>query len=188
MKTLNDHLSQYAAYHRDPRNIATHFVGIPMIVAAVATLTSRPAFIVDAGPLGATALSPAVLIILGAIAFYARLDVRFALVMAVQYLAAGLLGAYLAAQETLVWLGAGLGLFIVGWVIQFVGHYFEGKKPAFVDDLVGLLVGPLFVTAEVAFALKMRDEVRAEIEKRSGPVKKRDLSIPVVRSGAASPQ
>lgn len=31
MKTLIDHLSQYADYHRDPRNIRTHFVGVPMI-------------------------------------------------------------------------------------------------------------------------------------------------------------
>ena len=42
MKTLVDHLSQYANYHRDPRNIATHFVGIPMIVLAVTILLSRP--------------------------------------------------------------------------------------------------------------------------------------------------
>ena len=35
MKTLVDHLAQYAAYHRDRRNIASHFIGIPMIVLAV---------------------------------------------------------------------------------------------------------------------------------------------------------
>lgn len=42
MKSLVDHLSQYAAYHRDKRNIVTHFVGIPLIVIAVAVLLSRP--------------------------------------------------------------------------------------------------------------------------------------------------
>ena len=42
MKTLTDHLAQYAAYHRDRRNIATHFIGIPLIVVAVAVLLSRP--------------------------------------------------------------------------------------------------------------------------------------------------
>ena len=44
MLTLTQHLSQYAAYHRDRRNIATHFVGIPLIVFAVIVLLSRPAF------------------------------------------------------------------------------------------------------------------------------------------------
>src|SRR5256885_12287117 len=33
------------------------------------------------------------------------------------------------------WLGWGLGIFAVGWVIQFVGHYYEGRKPAFLDDI-----------------------------------------------------
>ncbi|KAB0279091.1 Mpo1-like protein, partial [Klebsiella pneumoniae] len=42
MRTLSDHLSNYAAYHQDGRNIATHFVGIPAIVLAVAVLLSRP--------------------------------------------------------------------------------------------------------------------------------------------------
>ena len=42
MKTLIDHLAQYAAYHRDPRNIHTHVVGVPMIMFAVVVLLSRP--------------------------------------------------------------------------------------------------------------------------------------------------
>ena len=57
MKSLVDHLSQYAAYHRDPRNIASHFIGIPLIVVAVAVLLSRPEW-----PLGGLWLSPAVIV------------------------------------------------------------------------------------------------------------------------------
>jgi len=44
MKTLSQQLIMYAKYHRDPRNIVTHFIGIPMIVFAVAVLLSRAAF------------------------------------------------------------------------------------------------------------------------------------------------
>ena len=33
MRTAKELLSNYAEYHRDRRNIATHFVGIPMIVS-----------------------------------------------------------------------------------------------------------------------------------------------------------
>ena len=51
MRTLIDQLTQYAAYHRDRRNIATHFVGIPMIVVAIATLLSRPVLDVGGVPL-----------------------------------------------------------------------------------------------------------------------------------------
>ncbi|MDO8696371.1 MAG: DUF962 domain-containing protein [Pseudomonas sp.] len=164
MKTLIDHLAQYAAYHRDRRNIATHFIGIPLIVLAVAVLLSRPGFAVVG-----LWLSPASLTAIAAAGFYLRLDLRFGLLMS------GLLGLCLwagvlvAEQSTAVWLGWGLGLFVLGGIIQFIGHYYEGRKPAFVDDLMGLAVGPLFVVAELAFLLGWRDEVREEVEKRAGP-------------------
>lgn len=55
MKSLIDHLAQYAAYHRDPRNIVSHLLGIPLIVVAVAALLARPMFGVTTHTL---ALSP----------------------------------------------------------------------------------------------------------------------------------
>jgi uncharacterized membrane protein YGL010W len=163
MKTLTDHLTQYAAYHQDHRNVVTHFVGIPMIVLAVATLLSRPGLMV-----GGMVLTPVMLVSALSLWFYLRLDLRFGVAMGVQLAISIWVGQWFAAHSTAVWLSAGVGLFVVGWIIQFVGHYFEGKKPAFVDDLVGLLVGPLFLTAEVAFALGWRTDVHAEIQRRLG--------------------
>uniref|UniRef100_UPI00194E9B49 Mpo1-like protein n=1 Tax=Pseudomonas ogarae (strain DSM 112162 / CECT 30235 / F113) TaxID=1114970 RepID=UPI00194E9B49 len=76
MKSLVDHLSQYAAYHRDPRNIASHFIGIPLIVVAVAVLLSRPEW-----SLGGLWLSPAVLLALASAWFYLRLELKFGALM-----------------------------------------------------------------------------------------------------------
>lgn len=165
MKSLVDHLSQYAAYHRDPRNIATHFIGIPLIFVAVAVLLSRPGW-----PVGALLVSPALLIAVASAWFYLRLELRLGVLMTVLLALALWLGQVLAAQSTLVWLGSGLGMFVVGWVIQFVGHYYEGRKPAFVDDLTGLIVGPLFVVVEAGFLLGLRGELKRAIEERAGPV------------------
>jgi uncharacterized membrane protein YGL010W len=164
MRTLEQQLSTYAAYHRDRRNIATHFVGIPMIVVAIATLLARPSL-----ALGGVALSPALVVTLGAIVFYLALDARYGLAMAVLMGASWRAGAWLAAQSTSLWLTVGLALFVVGWAIQFIGHAFEGRKPAFVDDLVGLLIGPLFIVAEAGFALGLRAPLRAAIEAEVGP-------------------
>jgi uncharacterized membrane protein YGL010W len=75
----------------------------------------------------------------------------------------------------LVWLSAGVGLFVLGWVIQFVGHYYEGRKPAFVDDITGLIIGPLFVVAEAAFLLGMRKKLQHAIEARVGKTHRRDM-------------
>ncbi len=167
MKTLTDQLAQYAAYHRDPRNIATHFVGIPMIVLAVQVLLSRP----DWGVAGW--FTPALVASGLTAAYYLRLDARLGLLMAL-LLALGLWGGHWAAgQGSSAWLGTGLGLFVVGWVFQFVGHVFEGRKPAFVDDLMGLVIGPLFVVAEALFALGLQPALRAQIEARVGPVRRR---------------
>ena len=171
MKTLSDHLAQYAAYHRDRRNIATHLVGVPLIVLAVTVLLARPAVTVAGLPLSA-ALAAAVASAL----FYLRLDVRFGLVMAALLATALAVAQPLAALAWGPWLAIGVGLFVVGWVIQFVGHAFEGRKPAFVDDLAGLVIGPLFVVAEAGFALGLRREVQAAVEQRAGPL----------RSGAAA--
>lgn len=138
MKTLVDHLSQYANYHRDPRNIATHFVGIPMIVLAVTILLSRPGW-----EIAGMWLSPALLAAAASVWFYLRLDLRFGLVMGLLLGLCLWVGEALAVQSTTLWLGAGLGAFVVGWIIQFIGHYYEGRKPAFVDDVSGLIIGPL---------------------------------------------
>ena len=37
MRSLEDQLAAYAAYHRDARNIVTHFIGIPLIVVSLLT-------------------------------------------------------------------------------------------------------------------------------------------------------
>lgn len=174
MKSLVDHLSQYAAYHRDPRNIASHFIGIPMIVVAVAVLLSRPEWTV-----AGLWLSPAVLLAVFAAGFYLRLELALGMLMSVLMGLSVWAGHVLAAQSTLVWLSSGIGLFVVGWVIQFVGHYYEGRKPAFVDDVSGLIVGPLFVVAELAFLTGLRHDLKRQIEERSGPVrvKRKDLVV-----------
>ncbi|SDI20765.1 Uncharacterized membrane protein YGL010W [Pseudomonas benzenivorans] len=164
MKTLIDHLAQYAAYHRDRRNIASHFVGIPLIVLAVATLLSRPGL-----EWAGLWLSPASLTALAASLFYLRLDLRFGLLMAALLGLCLWAGAALALQSHALWLGGGLGLFVIGWIIQFIGHYYEGRKPAFVDDAMGLLIGPLFVAAEAAFLLGLRQDVEQAVVERAGP-------------------
>jgi uncharacterized membrane protein YGL010W len=166
MRTLVDQLAHYAAYHRDRRNIATHFIGIPMIVFSVAVLLARVG--VDAGGVHGSAAAVAAI----ALALYhLRLDLRFGLAMGV-LLALAVAGANaVAALPTAAWAAWGVGLFVVGWVWQFVGHYYEGRKPAFVDDLSGLAVGPLFVVAEAAFALGLRSDVREAVERRAGPMR-----------------
>jgi uncharacterized membrane protein YGL010W len=163
MKSILDQLGKYATYHRDRRNVATHFVGIPMIVVATEALLSRPQIVLGGG----FAATPALALSIAAVAYYVALDLRFGLAMAAFLGASMYGGAHLAALGTGAWLASSIGTFVVGWIFQFVGHYFEGKKPAFVDDMIGFLIGPLFIVAEAGFALGLRTELRDAIELRS---------------------
>lgn len=170
MKTLIDQLSSYADYHRDPRNIATHYIGVPMIMQAVVILLARLQWAAPAG----VPLSLALLAGIAAAVYYCLLDMRYGLSMTALLAAMLALATSLAAQSTVLWLTWGLGLFAVGWVIQFIGHYYEGRKPAFFDDVMGLVIGPLFVVAELGFALGLRKSVQAAVEQRSGAVRRRE--------------
>src|SRR5713101_4149040 len=46
-----------------------------------------------------------------------------------------------------------LGLFIVGWTFQFVGHAVEGNQPAFLKNPVYLLVGPWWLIRRLGEAV-----------------------------------
>jgi uncharacterized membrane protein YGL010W len=175
-RPANDLLAQYAAYHRDRRNIATHLVGVPMIVLAVALL-----LVPGQVQLGALTLSWAwVACVLAGCWYVTRghfgLGAATALAIASLVWAAQGFQSLAGAASALGW---GAGLFALGWVIQFIGHYYEGRKPAFADDLVGLLVGPMFVVMELLAPLGLFKGLVAEIERRAGRTYFRDLAHPL---------
>jgi uncharacterized membrane protein YGL010W len=171
VKRLDALLTQYAAYHRDRRNIATHFAGVPMIVFAIVLALATVSL-----PVGGIAVTAAAVLSIAACLYYFRLDLGFGLTMAV------VLFAMCAAASEITHrvgdaasLGWALAIFTVGWALQFWGHRFEGMKPAFFDDAKQLLIGPLFVLAELFFLLGLRAPLRRYIEERVGPtVARRD--------------
>jgi len=166
MRTLEEQITQYAAYHRDRRNIATHFVGIPMIVFSIVLALS-----VWNTPLGSVKVSMAVAVAVISSIYYFKLDFVLGAAMAI-YLALNCV----LAHEMAIALGstnslwAALAIFVVGWILQFWGHKFEGMKPAFVDDIMGLVIGPLFVMTEVFFMLGLKPKLKQYVEARVGPV------------------
>jgi uncharacterized membrane protein YGL010W len=165
MKSGVEQLTMYAAYHRDRRNIATHFVGVPLIVLGVVILLSRPTFFF----LDGVAVTPALVGTFAAVIYYFVLDKWLATALTAFLVVCIWIGQLIAPMPTFYWLSWGFGVFLTGWAIQFVGHYYEQKKPAFVDDLIGLMIGPLFVAAELAFAIRLRQPLQAQIESVVGP-------------------
>ncbi len=170
-------LTQYAGYHRDRRNILTHFIGVPMIVFGVCVLLAGVHFIVAGRDI--TLAWPVFALVTLWYLSRGHLGIGAATSAAVGSLV--LLAHQVAGAPLGPWLAWGLGFFVAGWLIQFVGHYYEGKKPAFTDDLVGLLVAPMFVVLELLAALGLFKELMAEIERHAGPTFIRDLAHPLPR-------
>ena len=169
-----DLLAQYAAYHRDRRNIVTHFIGVPMIVFGIGVLLAGTGAV-----LAGFYWTPAWAIFLLLAAWYltrGELALGIATSAGVGLLIA--LAHPLAAGSTGPWLAWGLGFFVVGWIIQFIGHYYEGRKPAFVDDIMGLIVAPMFVVLELLALLGLFKPLIARIEARVGPTVIRNLAHP----------
>jgi uncharacterized membrane protein YGL010W len=46
--------------------------------------------------------------------------------------------------------------FIVGWTIQFVGHGYEGRRPAFTVNMLQVFMAPAFLVAEIIFAVGLQ--------------------------------
>jgi len=172
MRTATELLAQYAEYHRDRRNIVSHFVGVPMIVFGVGVLLARPTLAT-----GGLALTPAWLLFAFVAAWYLTRG-SAVLGLAVSAVVALLLwlGQQVSGGSVPVWLAWGAGFFFVGWLIQFIGHWYEGRKPAFVDDVIGLVVAPMFVTAEAMFLFGWNKPLLSEIERRAGPTMMRDIA------------
>jgi uncharacterized membrane protein YGL010W len=174
MRTLQENLTQYAAYHRDRRNIATHFVGVPLIVFSVILALNEVHF-----SLGSMQPTLAVVVAVAAILYYVSQDVVLGLTMAVIFLLMCAGASEVTARfSTPAALGIALAIFVVGWALQYWGHYFEGMKPAFYDDVMGLAIGPMFVLAEAFFVFGAKPELRRYIEERVGPTVARRTPTP----------
>ncbi len=68
-----------------------------------------------------------------------------------------LIAASFPVGATIIGLPLAASMFTVGWGFQFVGHYFEGKKPSFVDDKRNLVVGLLWAAKKFGAPVKLAD-------------------------------
>jgi uncharacterized membrane protein YGL010W len=172
-----DLLGEYASYHRDRRNIATHCLSVPMVLFALGVLLAGISFTVGGLPMSANWLLFALLglwyLSRGHLGLGAATTLGVGALMGLAHEASGgTIGHWLAW-----WLGG----FTAGWLIQFTGHYYEGRKPALADDLAGILTGPMFVMLELLAPLGLFEELAMEVERRAGPRRIRDLAQPAAR-------
>ncbi len=155
-----EQMAMYASYHRDLRNRATHFIGVPAIAFALLVPLAWGG-LVEAG---AYTISIATVFAGAVMAFWLLLDPPFGIATALFYLPFLVIADWVAGMTmTTGWIIFGL-FFAGGWAFQLIGHAFEGRKPALVDNLVQIFIAPVFLMAEIWFALGFRRGLREEVE------------------------
>lgn len=147
-RLIDQWLFQYASYHENTWNKRIHFICVPLIAFSILGLLWSIPMPRQVAGLG-TWLNAATLTILLASAYYTRLSVSLAIGMAI----AALVSIFIL-EYTEQWIGAkvwqaSLLLFVAAWSGQFIGHHIEGKRPAFANDLQFLLIGPLWIIADL---------------------------------------
>ena len=126
-------LELYGEFHRNPANKAIHWVCVPLIVWSVlaALWTVSP------------------------LAVYAAIGVMTVFYLWLSLpLAFGMLGLMALMVWPLTLLGSralfvSIAVFVAAWIGQFIGHILEGRKPAFLEDVRSLLIGPAWLLVDL---------------------------------------
>ena len=145
-------LGNYSEDHRNPTNIVIHWICVPLIlwtVIALLWVVPVPAMLGRAGLWAGVAM-------FAALAFYLRLSRALGLAMFVAFVVLGLITEALyrwLGPAMLMWLA--IGVFVIAWIAQFVGHKVEGKRPSFLTDLAYLLIGPAWIVAKIMRRLRI---------------------------------
>jgi uncharacterized membrane protein YGL010W len=126
-------LERYGEFHRNRTNKAIHWVCVPLIVWSVLGALWSASPVAAYVAIGATMV------------FYLWLSPPLAL---------GMLGVIALMVWPLTVLGSralivSIAVFVAAWIGQFIGHIVEGRKPAFLEDVRSLLIGPVWLLADL---------------------------------------
>lgn len=143
MKTADQWFDEYGVCHQNKTNKQIHWICVPMIAASILALLweiPTPEFMHQLPFLNWSTITVAMSLI-----FYFRLSVPLAMGM-LAFSIAVFSGIVMFQRLNVMplWQFA-LGIFVVAWIGQAVGHAIEGKKPSFLADLTFLLIGPIWL-------------------------------------------
>ena len=141
MQNAQWYLDKYGESHRNPTNVLIHKIFVPLIMFSVIGLLwaiPTPEAIQHI-PM----LNFGMLLVVIALVFYLSMGVKIFLGMVL--IIAPIVYGNILLQNYTYQVHLMAGVFVFSWIMQFIGHKIEGKKPSFLEDLLFLLVGPVWV-------------------------------------------
>lgn len=155
MSKLNHLLNEYNESHQNKTNKLIHWICVPLIMISLIGILYEIPF-PDFSVLGVESWALVALVL--AVFYYFFLTTSLGIAM-------------LIILRIMLWIVedfnkntpiSGLdplffwiGVFVLAWIGQFIGHKIEGKKPSFLKDLQFLLIGPLWLMSFVFKKLRI---------------------------------
>ena len=144
MKDIDTLLNEYGESHQNRTNRKIHWVCVPAIVFSLFGLLWSLPFPIKISPL----INWVTILIVLALIYYLLLSWRLACGMLFSSLFMILILRWMDSFSVPLWRIA-VAIFIVAWIGQFIGHHIEGKRPSFFKDIQFLLIGPVWLFADV---------------------------------------
>ncbi|HEY4294444.1 DUF962 domain-containing protein [Luteibacter sp.] len=136
----------YSRDHQNPTNQLIHWICVPAItwtVIAFVWLIPVPQW------LGKQGLWAVLAMFLAFCFYYYRLSRAIGLAMAGAFVALALVTDLIYGNiGSTGLLRLAIGVFVVAWIGQFIGHKIEGRRPSFFTDIQYLLIGPAWLMSK----------------------------------------
>ncbi|TVV45284.1 MULTISPECIES: DUF962 domain-containing protein [unclassified Thalassolituus] len=142
-KTADQWFEEYGASHQNPLNKLIHWICVPLIFIVIMGLLWEipvPATFTQVPYLNWATLSAIVVV-----GFYVRMSFSLSVGLTAFTIATYALIAWFEQLNLAPLWAICAGSFVVLWILQFIGHYIEGKKPSFFKDIQFLLIGPAWL-------------------------------------------
>jgi uncharacterized membrane protein YGL010W len=147
-------LDEFRENHRNILNRLLHFIAMPLLVWSIlAFLASLPLnHVLDAIPFLTWASLLAVLAVLCCLALSWPLAAGMAVYLVMCFTA---IAAYHAWGSVPLWQFA-ITVFLIAWLLLFIGHKLEGRRATLGKRAQFLLIGPLWLLAELFGLFRVR--------------------------------
>jgi uncharacterized membrane protein YGL010W len=158
MKTINQWLSAYSSSHTHKTNILFHKFAVPSIVVSLfGMLWALPFPPIMPTPFLNWSTIIAIPIVIFYFSLSSTLAIGMIIIVSLQFILFNLVERY----STIALWQPMMAIFILAWILQFIGHSIEGKRPSFFEDLTFLLIGPLWALAALYKKLGIKIDSRS---------------------------
>jgi len=155
LRKIDQLLDEYGESHQNLINKIIHWIAVPAIVWTIIALLWLIPFPFELG-IELVPVNWATLFLLLAQVYWFRLSVKLGLGLLLYNLLMIQLTVLVPQITSWPLWQLALVVFVAAWVLQFIGHAIEGKRPSFFRDVQFLLIGPAWLMAFLYRTLGLR--------------------------------